>query len=1302
MKCKSMIFLLAMALSVQIARGQLSDDYINYTVPSVVPPAPETANLGEYGNLPMNESSGKANLSIPIHTISIDGIQVPISLSYNFSGVMVDGIASSVGLNWILNAGGSVYRTINGIADDDASGILNYPNIEGFIDQIKNYEDPEFPTENWQLLSFLSRNYVDLQYDNFGYVFPGGSGEFFISSSKEIQKSVDDNLLIKPFFDQIVGVQDGAYYSQTNAHHSFLNPSPKLFYFEIVDARGIKYTFREREQNGTFNPVNFKKDCIDCASEIPNQAAGTAGWKLSSIKSRNNKNVLFSYESYDMNYDRVIYGQTTHTFYAEDCKGSPDKSSVSYYRSRNKLIKEIKSSDNKVKVLFTYETIPTLNEWQRRLRSIKIEDQLQLVSKEFIFNYTCTNNSQKLLLESIDLKGSDGSIQPYYKFDYYNISFPESGSNAKDVFGFYNGAQNDKLFPLLPTDFSLSEIDREINEDFISSASLKEIHYPTGGWTRFFYEANKEGLFCAPGIRINKLIDYSHEEKEYNVKEFTYENLSGNVQHKNDYSAFKHTLAEQIPGPICIENTVYAFPSYPYRKSSSFYYKKVIIENKSYDPPSNSYKRKGKTIKQFIGQASDNNIQPVISSIEYHKIDENNQSSLVKRERFEYETQSLMCNKLGLKLKDQYRILIAIVQKKLIWAINFAGFHWQHWRSHSPGLLKKKITEEYFDGQCMTHITNYEYDSNYLPIREEYQIDENERFVKNNFYPEHSAFSGHENMISFPSKVEKKKLKSDKNQLLVDGIKYEYASNGNIVKTEKAINNSYRLENELSYLPNSSKIIQLTSRSNPVQSFVWSYENSLPSAKILNAEYIEVFLDDFEGYNDVNEKYFSKTPGATISSQDSYTGSHALRIPAADAGTIRLEVLKNDFRLKANKTYTFSCWFNTQNSNKVFVKVIDQYGKTLGSLEKQGNTYWSYAEFSFENSREQGNVKIEISNHLSGRGYILLDDIRFSPSDAQISSYQYDLTKGVEVITDPNRIKTHYDYDSFGRLASIRNNDKQLLKEYSYHLRNDLNDYIPDIETNLNHLSFPNTGNIKHLSISSNVSWKISSHPGWIRPGVTEGRGNQQIIFYCQYNNNNYSRSGKILIEGDGFTKELNVSQEGSYLTLSKSSLSYTSSQASQLITVNSNLNWKIFNKPSWLSTSVSSGSGNANVSINVQQNNGAARSANLKFVSGNHTKQVYIYQHAARSLSVNRSSVLFNTSGGISNVSVSSDRNWTVSKNQPWINVRPLSSNSNGTISIICSKNTGSQRSGIIYINDGLKTIQISVIQEGRLNIFR
>ena len=87
---------------------------LNTQLNDVVMPSPTATSLGKFGDIPVNYSTGIPNLGIPLFAINEGPLTLPISLSYNASGIKVGENAGWVGINWSLNTGGIITRTVLG------------------------------------------------------------------------------------------------------------------------------------------------------------------------------------------------------------------------------------------------------------------------------------------------------------------------------------------------------------------------------------------------------------------------------------------------------------------------------------------------------------------------------------------------------------------------------------------------------------------------------------------------------------------------------------------------------------------------------------------------------------------------------------------------------------------------------------------------------------------------------------------------------------------------------------------------------------------------------------------------------------------------------------------------------------------------------------------------------------------------------------------------------------------------------------------------------------------------------------
>jgi len=72
-----------------------------------------------------------------------------------------------------------------------------------------------------------------------------------------------------------------------------------------------------------------------------------------------------------------------------------------------------------------------------------------------------------------------------------------------------------------------------------------------------------------------------------------------------------------------------------------------------------------------------------------------------------------------------------------------------------------------------------------------------------------------------------------------------------------------------------------------------------------------------------------------------------------------------------------------------------------------------------------------------------VDEVRVYPVDAQINTYTYDPLIGITSEADSRNRFTFYEYDNFGRLKYIRDNDKNIIKRYEYAYQTNLAQTCP-------------------------------------------------------------------------------------------------------------------------------------------------------------------------------------------------------------------------------------------------------------------
>jgi len=195
------------------------------------------------------------------------------------------------------------------------------------------------------------------------------------------------------------------------------------------------------------------------------------------------------------------------------------------------------------------------------------------------------------------------------------------------------------------------------------------------------------------------------------------------------------------------------------------------------------------------------------------------------------------------------------------------------------------------------------------------------------------------------------------------------------------IDPNYQLVHSNDQYTTLGKLAQYHKYVGPNVSCQWGYNNEYPVAQVVNASVGNIFYDSFE------EGDGTTAIGGGKSGHYGFNGSTA--------------VYSHGLSGLTPGTYTLSYW------------------------EKTGST-WAWV---INTAVSVGGTTYTI-NIPSGRQ---VDDVRFYPSDAQMTTFTYDPLIGMTSSTDAKGEITYYEYDSFQRLQNIKDKDGNIIKSYVYH-----------------------------------------------------------------------------------------------------------------------------------------------------------------------------------------------------------------------------------------------------------------------------
>ncbi|WP_176954449.1 RHS repeat domain-containing protein [Niabella drilacis] len=436
----------------------------------VVPPSPDAASLGKYGEIPVSLYTGTPSINIPVSQAESRLFTLPISLSYDAKGIQVNDLPSKCGLGWSINTAGAITRTVLGKPDESNFG---YNTKAGDIPSgLSNI----VPGTNY--LRNLFNNTIDAEADVFYFNFNGHSGKFS-KFGNEYRTIPYSKLKITPI------VSAGS-----------------ITGFTIVDNNGDIYEF-----------LTFERSSSSYSSSQM-ETENTSAWFLTKIVDPlHTDSLVFSYDAYGFSNPRILASETKKRLNQPNVGGQlPTSVNNSQYLDQNFNSQRLKQiSGPNCLVNFYYSLQNGLNS-DVKIDSIIVSNMQKVVDK-VAFSYS--SHGGKIVLDSLKTAYRTVVDNQTYKFEYLNPSYlPSVSSKAQDHWGFYNGVSNSTLVPTFNYYQGVENGgDRHTEESRALTGLLTKITYPTGGSSAFEYESNQYGLVMAGSVPGN----YSYKDETYSA-----------------------------------------------------------------------------------------------------------------------------------------------------------------------------------------------------------------------------------------------------------------------------------------------------------------------------------------------------------------------------------------------------------------------------------------------------------------------------------------------------------------------------------------------------------------------------------------------------------------------------------------------------------------------------------------------------------------------------------------------------------------------------------------------------------------
>jgi len=1084
MKLRAAVLLSVILCADLIVQAQTSSDFSSFILPS-----PNAMTFQKYVDYPVDHSTGMVDISVPLYTIKVKDYNFPITASFHASGRSTALNFSPLGMNWALMASGMISVEVRGRPDSKG-----YPHVEksasDYSPQSSHYNDllsadetigasPDVTIKDSEYdiytisingisAKFIrndDRQMIFLTWCPYKILFPGdaGSGGQFVVT--------DDNGYVYKFGSDGAGNGGGETDASTGGPSSWFiasitTPGNETITFKYGSTLNIPGSFTFLG-NRIYRDLGAIKDCDNFNSNcVYNGGSGQSFFD-------NQVNPLGF-----VSWTNDVVGDNFSLNYITEIDFPNGKVNFAYDDTPDNLL---------------LDSVTVTNLQNDIIRIAHFDYYLQLPGTDLVLP-----NNNSTTVQNIIFRDNTNADVEKYSFEYYpgvaGGTLPDF-AKAKDYWGYCNDMPSGgNSWGLRHIPFTSVNIQTAAGGTYTQSTftnadchkplfdaklpgMIKTIHFPTGGTADYTYEKNVylnyQGVETdGPGIRVKEIFFKDGYGKTLKRK-YTY--APGYVVREplvDDYFTETrpmllqdHTVNGVFSADFVGSYRKRTYSSEPVPAASiadryPVYYNGVTVADYSDDDVPNgsttySYSNASYTdgaisatspatcncsVTLTIGGNEffssrvfvyNEFSKPQLNGVAVNKYDPVSASfRLVSSTGYTFSTmnqvtipQSSLYRFVEMPLNTDYNTSSTGAWYPQI--ANTAPYQWQMYNVMDKPLISavikpvRKSVDTYDDnGNLMSSVTNYYYDNpaHLNPTRTTTTTSDGRILTSYvtyaQDYPAGTAFIDglvSRNMVSEP--IEQVQTSTTGGTTKIESGKlttYTGAAVNQVWRTESATpiaQAAFKLSNRtLGTLPptgsasafgqDGSYTSRLTynvydSKNNPLTvtptnnypiAYQWGYNQMYPTVEVHNAPNKDVFYTGFE------EGDGNSTSGDSKAGLYSHTGTaYSKNLTGLDNGN-----------------YILSYW---QKSGAIWSLATSIVPVTTGSYT------------------------VSLGSGLQ------VDELRFYPATATMKTFTFQPLVGMTSECDEKDMFTYYEYDGFGRLAVIRDKDRNIIKSLCYDLQ---------------------------------------------------------------------------------------------------------------------------------------------------------------------------------------------------------------------------------------------------------------------------
>jgi hypothetical protein len=1000
-------------------------------LPAIIPSSPETFNLCKAGLLSNNLYTGTATLSIPLYDLTLKSYTLRLGLHYASNGIHASEMPSYVGMGFNLMAGGVITRIIrdepDGVPENDPYG--SFPDPSQHNSSLRWY------------LNEAADNYWDTEPDEYMYNFNGMAGRFFLDSSGMGHCIPENNIKIEAA---------DFYGSKT---------------FTITTAEGTIYVFDLPETTNTFQVFGSHSYSTSFSNET--------AWFLTGITTQSGEWVHFEYGLSHVIDAQGVYTLSYSPASPNYCGGNQcPTGSTNGYNQLNHDTRYLVgiTASNGINIGLFYEQRPDHNDTYNpshdyRIYNITVRENLTgtlNTIKKYNFKYGVSMRYDSVplhiyryFLDTLENESIDGSgMKEKYVFEYYNRSHLgyRDTDYEWDLFGYPGSVAywypgwND-----YPVDYS--HIDTAATRQYYENMGyfdstkypnpavapagmLTKVTFPTGGWQKYFYEPNViSGGILAGGERVSAVENYDplsgiSSKKFYKYTSIADTNTSSGASSFQPFfsSSYNYgfvcgSVIQECPSTLVSSNTLTPYSS---SKGSFVTYSSVIEgDDGNLARGGIEHTYQNDYISPYYNVYSGDIFTPVPTNLEADLNGAEIKTVVFKKNGSSFIPLKKSENTFQADLRNQNTLNAYITRRRYRWPVEwtppqsyeFDGFDviGYRYKSYKYNLTKTVTTAYDEKGQnplLDSVMFDYADNTGWQPTKVTRKNSDTATIITYNIYP-HQISNGTDihyymRVRNMPGVMVESKTYREGN--LIGSQKNVFNNNfgGDFIMPEllqtKVVpdTSNYKSRMHVYAYGTGGAPLEIAKENNVHYSYIYDYpvdttaKDNLPVAEVINAGIANVAYTSFEAGGKGGWTY---------------------------AGTSQI----NPASITGERCYNLGSGNITKSVNSGTTYIITYWSKNnTGAVSVNGS---SATEVVTKNGWTLYTKTISGASTLTISGTSKIDELRLYPQGAQMRTMTYRQHIGISSECDINNRVTYYDYDGFGRLMLVRDQDKRIIKK---------------------------------------------------------------------------------------------------------------------------------------------------------------------------------------------------------------------------------------------------------------------------------